>query len=416
MPTRPDADAAARVAIGFGGLIVAGSMFASEGEWLWHLNAAFFIFVGLYALPPHPAHYVLVQDLEDNPAAGSAPAYQDEEPIDQDVQELHPPDDEQVPSTPQELTGECVAPPISELFGAALEAKTADNLVAFADFCARFRRFPSFNARLIQVQRPGAAVAGSATEWASVGRSIAPDATPIIILRRFGPVERVYELEDTLPPQEKLIDPFPVVSGLSEEALAAAVQRLISACKKQKSYRVQIVSARLGSRYAGSAASQGSLPMSYPSETVTIAHDLIISEPAEWKAPAPAGRDVSKGPIPHFRVRVNDRLSAGQQLITIAHELGHIFCGHLGACASQAEHGAWPDRISLGFHEREMEAEAVAWLVGKRASIISGSAAYLRHHVERGDTLRVDPDVVARAVGRIESLAALSYSARQPNH
>jgi hypothetical protein len=56
-----------------------------------------------------------------------------------------------------------------------------------------------------------------------------------------------------------------------------------------------------------------------------------------------------------------------------------------------------------------MEAEAVAWLIASRAGIKTGSAAYLKRHVEAGNTVLVDVDLVERAASRIESLAGLRY-------
>ena len=38
-------------------------------------------------------------------------------------------------------------------------------------------------------------------EWMGVGQTVMPDAVPIVILRTFGPIELVYELSDTAPPQ-----------------------------------------------------------------------------------------------------------------------------------------------------------------------------------------------------------------------
>jgi hypothetical protein len=75
-------------------------------------------------------------------------------------------------------------------------------------------------------------------------------------------------------------------------------------------------------------------------------------------------------------------LNEKERFVTLAHELGHIFCGHLGECQSRsgqenAETG-WPDRRDLGKNEQEIEAEAVAYLVATRADLVTASVAYLR--------------------------------------
>jgi hypothetical protein len=57
----------------------------------------------------------------------------------------------------------------------------------------------------------------------------------------------------------------------------------------------------------------------------------------------------------------------------LAHELAHIFCGHLGAW----ENGFWPDRHHVTHAVRECEAEAVAHFVTERLNLGIGSVRYL---------------------------------------
>ena len=109
-------------------------------------------------------------------------------------------------------------------------------------------------------------------------------------------------------------------------------------------------------------------------------------------------------------MKVNDRLTPPETLVTVAHELGHIFCGHLGACGRDEDTAGWPDRRGLSEATREMEAEAVAWLVASRAGVLTRSATYLRRYVTDGDVGNVDTDLVVRAAARIESMASLRYS------
>jgi hypothetical protein len=51
-----------------------------------------------------------------------------------------------------------------------------------------------------------------------------------------------------------------------------------------------------------------------------------------------------------------------------------------------------------------MEAEAVAWLIARRAGLKTGSAAYHKRHVEAGNTTLVDLELVERAASRIETM------------
>jgi antirestriction protein ArdC len=96
----------------------------------------------------------------------------------------------------------------------------------------------------------------------------------------------------------------------------------------------------------------------------------------------------------------------------MAHELGHIFCGHLGGCTTRAtsdEESSWPNRTWLGKHEKEVEAEAAAYLVASRAGLVAASAEYLSVHASRADIAAIDIDLIVRAAARVERLAKIHH-------
>jgi antirestriction protein ArdC len=124
------------------------------------------------------------------------------------------------------------------------------------------------------------------------------------------------------------------------------------------------------------------------------------------------GAERVNGGIPSYRIAVNDRLEPKECFVTTAHELGHIFCGHLGGCAAHMakdEESGWPNRTSLGKHEKEVEAEAVAYLVASRAGVVPTSPEYLKVHASNADISMIDIDLVVRAAARIERLAKIHY-------
>jgi hypothetical protein len=299
---------------------------------------------------------------------------------------------------------------IRQLFYAALEAQTPDNLIEFVEFCNRFRRHSIFNARLIQTQRRGARACATAAEWHRTGRWVLPDAQPIIILWPFGPTAHVYDIEDTGPVHDRATigDPFAATTSVPVKKISEAIDRLVNGCAGNKQFHIEVVGERLGFSFAGSASAQGTLPVTLPADAAGTAHDKAKAELAEALLVSPAGAKKPRW-IPSWRVKMNDRMTPPEQLVTIAHELGHIFCGHLGGCGGLHDQSGWPERRALGHHEKEMEAEAVAWLIAERAGVLSASAAYLRRHVEQGKTAQVDTALVAKAAGRIESLAGLRY-------
>lgn len=323
---------------------------------------------------------------------------------------------EVVPDPPPGLAGDEAAGAVatdhlSQLFHSALEAETPQSLIDFVEFCSRFRRHSIFNARLIQTQRSGARACATAREWRAIGRYVLPDARPIIILWPFGPVAHVYDVEDTGPPHDRATigDPFAATSALAPATIAAALDRLAAACASGKMFHIAITGDRLGFSFAGSAATQGLLPMSLPDDAAAAAHGKIATTLAQ---PRRVGAKAAKALrwIPSWRIKVNDRMTPAEQLVTVAHELGHIFCGHLGGCEGRNATSGWGNRSGLDHHACEIEAEAVAWLVARRVGVMTGSPAYLRRHVEQGGLARVNTDVVVRAAARIETLAGLRYA------
>ena len=91
----------------------------------------------------------------------------------------------------------------------------------------------------------------------------------------------------------------------------------------------------------------------------------------------------------------------------------HIFCGHLGACQSYRtkddDEGGWPDRSPLDKNVKEIEAEAVAYLVAARAGLAAASASYLSDLTKKVDPAAVNLDLIIRAAARIERLAKIKY-------
>jgi hypothetical protein len=68
-----------------------------------------------------------------------------------------------------------------------------------------------------------------------------------------------------------------------------------------------------------------------------------------------------------------------------AHELAHIFWGHLGLTTQ----GFWTDRHDTRHDAREIEAEVTAFFVTERMNLDIGSVSYLAGYTQPGHQLRI---------------------------
>jgi hypothetical protein len=236
------------------------------------------------------------------------------------------------------------------------------------DFVVRLRNFAPFNAMLLQVQKPGLRYAASARDWLErFNRRPKEGARPLLILWPFGPVALVYDVIDTegdaLPPD---VVAFPA-EGAIDHGRVYSLMDLVA----KKMINCDWIDA--GDNVAGSI------------RVVKRADDA---------------KQYSR-----YRMQINKNHTAAIQFTTLAHELGHLFLGHLGPDKKLKI----PERPSLEYSQRELEAESVAYLVCARNGIRSKSEAYLANHVETTTTVG-DLDVyqVMRAAGQVEALLNLA--------
>ena len=103
-----------------------------------------------------------------------------------------------------------------------------------------------------------------------------------------------------------------------------------------------------------------------------------------------------------YNLIVNSNHTQEEKFATIAHELGHLFCGHLGSPNGKI----WPDRRKINKNEAEFEAESVAWLVCGRMNIKNPSAQYLSDYMstENEEVPTISLESVITAAGKIETM------------
>ena len=272
------------------------------------------------------------------------------------------------PSNPQpDLAEEAAARSLlDQLLEDSRLYKTSKNYFELLEFTKRLRNFAPFNAMLLHVQKPGMLYAASAFDWKSrFERHPKENARPLLILWPFGPVALVYDVQDT----EGKPLPQDVDSFFARGAITA--EHILSFMLKLRAKKIECVLFDGGDTKAGS---------------IRVLQSATPKE-GGW-----------------YRMQLNRNHAAPVQFVTIAHELAHLFLGHLGPDKALNI----PDRPRPEHAQRELEAESVAYLVCARNGVESKSQTYLTDYVKQNTSIgALDLYQVMRATGQIETLLGL---------
>lgn len=236
------------------------------------------------------------------------------------------------------------------------------------EFVARLPNMAPFNAMLVQLQKPGIAYAASAVEWRRrFQRTPKEGARPLLILMPFSPVGLVYDLQDTEgKPVPKDAFSFAARGNIRKQDLDLFRERL------QKK-NIEVFEYDAGDQNAG--------------------YIRVVSRASTEKE------------YSAFKMGINKNSDSPAQFATIAHELGHLFLGHLGR---EWKHGI-SARPKLSHAMQELEAESVAYIVCMRRGVEPESKQYLTEFVEEQTTVEhLGVDRIFRAAGHVESIMGLA--------
>lgn len=271
---------------------------------------------------------------------------------------------------------------LDELFRLAGEYRTTEEYRKLLDFVGQFRFYSPYNAMLVHIQMPGARYVAPPHRWLrEYRRRIKPAARPLIILQPMGPVLFVYDVSDTEPEDEapplppQVLQPFAVRHGQIRGELVHTIENA-------KRDGVLVAEREGGSQSAG------------------IIRCAQIAKRLAFLAKEKPEREFISVPL-RYELLLNSKHSAPEKYATLAHELGHLYCGHLGTPNDRW----WPDRRGLSEELGEFEAESICYLLCMRLGIDSPSAEYLSQYMKNHkETPAISLECVMKSAGLIEQM------------
>ncbi|MCK8058425.1 MULTISPECIES: ImmA/IrrE family metallo-endopeptidase [unclassified Fusibacter] len=248
-------------------------------------------------------------------------------------------------------------------------------------FLKKFPKIAVFNAMLINIQKPGSVYVANANDWKiEFNRTIIPGSRPLVILKPFSPVDFVFDLSDTEGPDpfpKRLLEPFHVNGNISDTRFNRLISNLTS-------YGIRFLTMESGTHMAG-----------YIEETRASENDFLIKRT----------RHTQYRVENHYNIVVNKKHKKEDAFATILHELGHLFCGHLG----MAYPGVFKDRSAMTLNIMEFEAECVSWLVCEREGLKNPSKEYLAGYLDKNEYIPpICIESVLKAVTLIENMMSKS--------
>jgi hypothetical protein len=271
---------------------------------------------------------------------------------------------------------------LDELFTLTHQYRSSKAYRELLEFVGRFRFYAPFNAMLVHIQMPGARYVAPPARWLREhSRRIRAGARPLVILQPMRPVMFVFDVTDTepeksappLPPEVE--QPFEVRGGRIGGELARTIENA-------KRDGVDVAQREAGSQSAGQI------------RVTRAGRHLTVQAKAE---PNPEYVTV---PL-RYELLLNSKHSEAAKYATVAHELGHLYCGHLGTPNDKW----WPDRRGLSHEVCEFEAKSVCYLVCARLGIDNPSETYLGGYLrDNVETPVISLDCIMKAAGFVEQM------------
>lgn len=242
----------------------------------------------------------------------------------------------------------------------------------------RYQQYRPFNALLLLLQRPGVSHVLPAHRWEQhYRRRIRPEEQPLMALVRGGPVMFVFDISQTEETADSLTVPG-FEDPLRMSDLSEAADKLAWVVENAKADGARVSDGALGLGYGGCLWPVKGAP----------AQEVLVRRRPERRTKMVEVR---------YETLLNRRLSPTEQLAVVSHELGHLYCGHVGT----HEPTWWRARTTLSSATEEAEADAVARLVLGSLAPELELPHILRRQFADEDIRDLSLEQVTKAAGRI---------------
>ncbi len=262
--------------------------------------------------------------------------------------------------------------PVDEVFAVCTRFRKQSDFIELLRFIARFGGYSAFNGFLLYLQNSSATHVATARSWKQkFGRRPKDGARPIIILAPMAPILFVFDILDTEGP--------PLPSGW----------------RPSTANRVQLTD-NVYTRMRYNCAVHGIVVLESAADQNSVGNTSRIT-PALRKR----FQDSNLPKDTSYLILVDETLPLENKYASLVHELGHIFCGHLGV----DRHAWWPEREDLDVIGEGIEADATAFLVCERLGLKTSSVDYLTHLMQADQNLPLfSLSAVLQSVGYIEDM------------
>lgn len=262
---------------------------------------------------------------------------------------------------------------LDSLFAGVKGYRSSTNFRAMMKFCQRMKVLAPYNAMLAYIQRPGAKYLLNEGKWKKLfGRGIRPDARPILVLIPFGPLEYLFDVDDTYPMPGTEYDDIEIEKVINDFSAPFSAQGNIDSSKFQLLLK-----------------NLPSFGIAYNPSMIAgreYCAKIMRLDKNEEKLEFKVSNKFLQYPA-NFLLSVNSKAEEAERFASIIHELGHYFCHHIKAPCTPKE---WWHYRDLDHNAKEFEAESISWLICDRVGIKSPSEKYLNGYLDSNSEIPSD--------------------------